>query len=147
MERHSFSIVSGESPQDVLRNLKKLLLEILQNSQKKHLYWRLVVNEVAGWRPGTLFKRDSESRTFSCLFRKVFKKTFIARSADDCFWMLRSLLESLFVKFQVSTINRIYNCFSKKEQRHISSCDFVEKLTTKKTLELLQLILSRCLYN
>ena len=85
MERHSFSIVSGESPQDVLRNLKKLLLEILQNSQKKHLYWRLVVNEVAGWRLGTLFKRDSESRTLSCLFRKVFKKTFIGKVCGRLF--------------------------------------------------------------
>ena len=60
-----------------------------------------------------------------CDFCEILKRTNFINVYEDYFWRVRSLLESLFLKTQVFTINRTDNCSTMKELGDMFSWKFV----------------------
>ena len=60
--------------------MKKVFLEISQNSQENTCSQSLFLNKVAGLRPATLFKKRLWPQVFSCEFCEISKNAFPYRT-------------------------------------------------------------------
>ena len=69
--------------------LKKVFLEISQNSQEKTCARDTFLNKIAGLRPATSLKKESLAQMFSCEFSKFLRTTFLQNTSG------RLLLEYL----------------------------------------------------
>ena len=85
-----------------------VFLEILQNSEKKHLCQNLFFNKVAGLRSATLLKKKLWNRGFPVHFAKFLRTLFLT---ENLWWLLLNnyslsiLTFSIFSHFNVSWSN------------------------------------------
>ena len=148
-----------------------MLLRILQNLQE-NICARLSFSIKAQAGGLRLHHIDTWVQVFLCKFYDIFKRAYFINVCGQLLLKSKSLLlESLFVRLQVFTINRRENCFTVEELRNIFPLKIPESLnkfifqnsfewllfkilqetktssksTTKKTLEQLQLTPSGCL--
>ena len=61
-------------------SVKKVFLEISQNSQESNCARVSFFNKVAGPRPATLLKKETLAQVFSCKFCETVKNTFFHRT-------------------------------------------------------------------
>ena len=71
----------------VLRNFTKFIW--------KHLCWSLFFNKVAGLRPETLLKRDSNTGVFRWILWNFLRTTFLQNPCGGCFF-IKDLFLSIF---------------------------------------------------
>ena len=64
---------------------KIVVLKNFANSTGKHLCWSLFLKKVAGWRPATLLKRDSDTSVFLRISQFFLKTPFYRTPPGDCF--------------------------------------------------------------
>ena len=93
-------------------SVKKVFLQILQNSQEKHLWQSLFFNKVAGLRPATLLKKRLWHRCFPVNFAKFLRTPFLT---EHLWWLLLykcgyiKQLQEHFLFYSTTTI-RDFRC-------------------------------------
>ena len=66
----------------VLQMLYKIVvLKNFANSTGKHLCWNLFLKKVAGWRPATLLKTDSDTGVFLRISQFFLKTSFLQNTS------------------------------------------------------------------
>ena len=117
----TYFYVLYERVRDLARrtSITKMFLKILQYSHE-NLHQSLICNEAAVWRPATSLNRDPVSLW-------ILRTSILQASARACFQRVRTLLEFLYIKFQVFTINRTENCFTIKKLQHIFPRKFLKE--------------------
>ena len=82
-------------------SVKKLFLEISQNSQGKHLCQRLFFNKVAGLRLATLFKKSVRHRCFPVNFVKFLRTLFFTEHLRWLLICLELILILTLIKIKI----------------------------------------------
>ena len=72
----------------------------------KHLGWSLFLIKLQAWRPGVLFKKDSNTGVFLWILGNSWEHIFWSTAVNDCFYTLREFCNLFFNRHIVHHENK-----------------------------------------